>query len=257
MYSKLDLINLYRDADFYDAEFMGRNIEFEFYKELCDGADNVLEVACGTGRITIPLAKSGIDIAGTDISEDMIVNARKNALAAGVDINLSVEDARFTSGRYDLIFIATNAFQHLLSFDDALKFLSACCHSLSPNGRIVIDLQVPNVEKLSRKYSEIRPYKTFTYLGNSVVAHLRGCYDNLTQLYRFDIEYSQNHEVIKKKKVAMRMYYPQELSLLFSTVGLSVIQEYGGYDKSKLTNSSSKQIYVLQKQRPLNQNNLT
>ncbi len=255
MYSKLDLLNLYNDADFYDAEFMDRNIEFEFYKDLCDGAENVLEVACGTGRITIPLAKSGIDIAGTDISEGMIVSARKNASAAGVDIKFSVEDALFTNGRFDLVFIATNAFQHLLSFEDALAFLYACRNSLSPNGRIVIDLQVPNVGKLSRKYSETRPYKTFNYLGNKVVANLRGNYENLTQLYMFDIEYTQGQEVIKKKKVAMRMYYPQELSLLFKAAGLSIIQEYGEYDKSKLTNYSYKQIYVLKIQEHIHQNN--
>lgn len=255
MYSKLDLLNLYNDADFYDAEFKDRSVEFNFYKELCGGVDNVLEVACGTGRITIPLAKSGIDITGTDISEDVIINARKNAVAAGVDMKFSVEDALFTKGSYDLIFIATNAFQHLLSFEDALTFLKACRHSLLPNGRVVIDLQVPNVEKLSRKYSEVRPYKTFTYLGNKVVANLRGCYDNLTQLYRFDIEYNQSQEVIKKKKVAMRMYYPQELRLLFNTAGLSIIQEYGDYNKSKLMSSSNKQIYVLEKLWHINQNN--
>jgi len=248
MYSKQDLLNLYYDADFYDAEFMDRNIEEEFYKNLCSGRGNVLEVACGTGRITIALAKSGIKIAGTDISENMIINAKKNASASGVDISFLVEDARLTKGHYDLIFIATNAFQHLLSYEDALTFLKACQCSLSPKGILIIDTQVPNVEKLSRKYSEVRPYKKFTYLGDEIVANLRGYYDNLTQLYHFDIEYTHNQEVVKEKRVAMRMYYPQELKLLFSVTDFSILQEYGSYDRSKLIESSNKQIYVLQKQ---------
>lgn len=248
MYSNQDLLNLYNDADFYDAEFKDRNFEVEFYKEQCCGCSSILEVACGTGRITIPLARSGANIAGTDISKDMIMKAKKNAMEEVVDISFHVQDARFTDGDFDLIFIATNAFQHLLSYQHALEFLNACRSALSPGGKIIIDVQVPNIKKLSRKYSEVRPYKIFSYLGSEIVASLQGSYDNVTQLYQFDIEYTQNQKVVKKKQVAMRMYYPQEFSLLFDIAKLSVLQSYGCYDKSKLKDSSSKQIYVLEQQ---------
>ncbi|MCW8877002.1 MAG: class I SAM-dependent methyltransferase [Kangiellaceae bacterium] len=246
-YSKHELLNLYSDADFYDAEFKDRRIEIEFYKKLCSGKEKVLEVACGTGRITIPLAKSGINISGTDISKEMIANANKNARKANAFIDFSTEDARFTNGKFDLIFIATNAFQHFLSYDDALEFLNACYSSLNLGGSLVIDLQIPNVEKLARNQDEIRAYKKFTYQKELVEARLRSCYYNLSQIYHFEIEYLQGDRLIKRKDVAMRMYFPQELRLLFETTGFTIAKEYGSYGFSSLNESSDKQIYVLER----------
>lgn len=247
IYSKQDLLNLYDDADFYDAEFGDRDFEINFYKAICKQQNRILEVACGTGRITIPLAKAGFSVTGTDISESMIAKAKKNAKEANASVEFSTVDARNTSGSFDLIFIATNAFQHFLSYKDALDFLIACRRSLSVNGSLVVDLQIPNVEKLSRKEEEVRHYKAFTYHDNEIAAHLCGSYHKLSQIYQFSIKYFDDDKLIKRKDVAMRMYFPQELNLLFEVAGFDISKEYGNYDFATLDPTSDKQIYLLTK----------
>ncbi len=62
-----DCLALYEDAGFSGREFGGRDHDIEFWRRraiLSDGP--VLEAACGTGRITLPIARAGVAITGLD-----------------------------------------------------------------------------------------------------------------------------------------------------------------------------------------------
>ncbi|MCO7223406.1 bifunctional 2-polyprenyl-6-hydroxyphenol methylase/3-demethylubiquinol 3-O-methyltransferase UbiG [Pleionea sp. CnH1-48] len=245
MYSDEDLLTLYSDAEFYDAEFANRNFELDFYHSKCKDYHRILEVACGTGRLTIPLAKQGHVIEGKDVSPAMIAKAQSNAVAQNVNVSFSVEDARHTQGHYDLIFMATNAFQHLIDYRDALQALRSLRASLKNSGRLIIDVQIPDCKRLSRPANESRPYKTFQYQGLPVQAYLESYYEPWTQLYCFSIRYFRDGSLYKQKEVAMRMYFPQEIQALFYAAGLSVDSVWGDYHENELSSSSDKQIYVL------------
>ena len=84
-YSNKDLLQLYADAAFYDLEFSQREDEFDFFTRRCqEEGGKILEVTCGTGRILITLAKRGIqNLSGSDISPEMIAQARQKAAAPG------------------------------------------------------------------------------------------------------------------------------------------------------------------------------
>ena len=69
----LDCFDIYEDAEFYDQEFGTRSTETPFLlKQAKLAGGPVLEVACGTGRLTLPLARAGIEITGLDISQPML-----------------------------------------------------------------------------------------------------------------------------------------------------------------------------------------
>ncbi|MFX5761047.1 class I SAM-dependent methyltransferase, partial [Acinetobacter baumannii] len=69
---------VYEDADFYDQEFTNRAHDASFFIEQAKQADGpVLEVACGTGRITLPIARAGVDITGLDVMRSMLDRARQ------------------------------------------------------------------------------------------------------------------------------------------------------------------------------------
>ena len=89
----------------------------EFYLSLARkyGSGGVVDVACGTGAVLLYLAERGIDIDGTDLSEEMCKVAAAKADAMGLRLNIIPADMTiFSSGRkYSLAIIARSGFMHL------------------------------------------------------------------------------------------------------------------------------------------------
>ena len=79
---------LYEDGRHFDCMFTteGEDPSPFWLEQAKESGGSVLELACGTGAIAIPLARAGCDITGLDLSEPMLTEARRKALAAGVQI---------------------------------------------------------------------------------------------------------------------------------------------------------------------------
>src|SRR6187549_2646371 len=91
----LDSLELYEDAAFYDEEFATRDREVPFFRKWAMRAGGpVLEVACGTGRLSLPLARDGLDIVGLDVSRQMIERARMKSVAEGLHVEWLEQDCR-------------------------------------------------------------------------------------------------------------------------------------------------------------------
>src|ERR1043165_9575832 len=90
------------DGALYDL-FLGDGFDYgtDFYSGLAKAAGGpVLDVACGTGRILLPLLKAGVDIEGLDLFEGMLKRLREKASARGLTPKLHRSDmARFPLGR--------------------------------------------------------------------------------------------------------------------------------------------------------------
>ena len=108
--------DLIYDANIYDA--MNTNLDdLHFYKRwLPENRDTrILELCCGTGRLTLPIAKEGYDITGVDYTPSMLAQAKNKAAEAGLEISFIEADIRTLDLRekYDLIFIPFNSIHHL------------------------------------------------------------------------------------------------------------------------------------------------
>ena len=84
-------------------------------KENSDGEGGVVDIACGTGAVLLYLAERGIDINGTDLSEEMCKVAASKAEKMNLNLNIYPADmTKFNSGRkYSLAIIARSGFMHL------------------------------------------------------------------------------------------------------------------------------------------------
>jgi SAM-dependent methyltransferase len=99
-----------------------------FYVEAAREAQGrVLELGCGSGRLTIPIALQGSEIVGVDLSRAMLDAARAKASAAGVEVQWLVGDMRRLDlpGQFSAIFIPGNSLLHLLTGED-LERCFAC-----------------------------------------------------------------------------------------------------------------------------------
>jgi SAM-dependent methyltransferase len=143
-----------RNAEAYDGD-MGRSADamqdVPFYLELARKAaeqgEPVLELGCGTGRVTVPIAQAGVEIVGLDNAPAMLDVARRKAEAAGIDIRWITDDmANFRlEQRFGLVIIPYRSFLHLLTEADQLACLSRVYEHLRPGGRFALNFFVPPI----------------------------------------------------------------------------------------------------------------
>lgn len=245
---ELDCLDLYFDAAFYDEEFAERKFEIPFYQRLAERCKGpILEVACGTGRLTIPLAVAGHQIKGLDVSEQMLQMARQKAQREGVDIEWFRQDCRAMElGRqFHLIFSATNSMQHLLDTASVEAFLRSAADHIQPGGLLLIDVMNPDVRRLARGPEDRYLQKTFKdTAGDHIEVEAASRYKADDQILHFDLTYRRGHEVIKEKSVNMRCFFPQELMSLCNHNGWHVSKRCGDYDDSPFTAASPKQLLL-------------
>lgn len=105
---------------------------------------DVLEFACGTGRLLLPLARRGYRLTGTDASQPMLDICREQAGKAGVQVELRRELMQDFAEveRYDVLVAIFGAIAFLVDDQAIRRFLSACHAGLRPGGFLLLD--VPN-----------------------------------------------------------------------------------------------------------------
>jgi 2-polyprenyl-3-methyl-5-hydroxy-6-metoxy-1,4-benzoquinol methylase len=136
----------------YDLSEQGsNNNDIEFYSKLLMNCHRGLELGCGTGRITIPLKKAGINIEGIDFASEMIKLAKKKSKKEGLNINFKVANVTDfkTKEKYDSIIFTYNSLV-MLSQKDLLTFIKNLKKNLTNGGIFAFDISVPN-----KKYNTI------------------------------------------------------------------------------------------------------
>jgi SAM-dependent methyltransferase len=116
----------------------------------------VLELGCGTGRILIPTARAGIEIAGIDLSEPMLAACRQKLALELEEIQaratVHLADMRdFDLGvEYALVTTPFRSFQHLLTVDEQLASLACIHRHLRPGGKFILDVFNPSIRAFSQ-----------------------------------------------------------------------------------------------------------
>ena len=137
MNSNYKVGDLIYDANIYDG--MNTHInDLLFYKRwLPKNKDAcILELCCGTGRLTIPIAQEGYDISGVDYTVSMLEQAKIKAAGAGLEIEFIEADIRTLDlkKKYDLVFIPFNSIHHLYQNEDLFKALRVVKNHLKAGG---------------------------------------------------------------------------------------------------------------------------
>jgi SAM-dependent methyltransferase len=136
-------------ARLYDAWSASVTEDVEFYvKEARASGGPVVELACGTGRISVPIAKAGISVIGVDASAGMLEVAREYAATEGVVLDLRLGDLREppVPERVPLVLIPFRSLLHMTTEHERLRALRAARELLLPGGRLVFDVFAPSAE---------------------------------------------------------------------------------------------------------------
>lgn len=244
----------YADPEIYDLENRTFEPDGPFFLDLAKRlAGPVLELGCGTGRVTIPLAQNGVDITGLDVVPRMIERARQKA--GELPIRWITSDARSfrTKRRFRLVFETGSVFQHVLTRTDQEKFMARARAHLEDGGRFVVTLMFPRPDMLTSEEAE---KEWFTYedrAGRQVRVSGTELYDPVRQVKletayrRWEVEPGQ--EVLRVAPLSLRYVFPQEMEALLHYNGFQVTEELGDWDSSPLTDQSQRMIFICKKRR--------
>lgn len=250
MNSKYKVGDLVYDAVIYDG--MNTNLaDLEFYKRWMPQNKNarVLELCCGTGRLTIPISKDGYDISGVDITSSMLEQAKIKASEANLKIEFIEADIRALDlpEKYDLIFIPFNSIQHLYQNEDLFKAFRSVKNHLKEGGLFLLDCFNPNLDLIvegGRKQKEVAAYTTED--GREILINEIMRYESKNQVNRIEWHFFINGEFDSIQNLDMRLFFPQELDSYLEQNGFKIIHKFGSFKAEEFVDSSDKQIFVCQ-----------
>ena len=241
---------VYWDALQYDAFNTPYLPDLAFYRaEARKARGPVLELACGTGRLTLPIRKAGADITGLDVAAPMVALARRKAAAAGLDVKFVRGDARkFRLGRrFKLVFMAFNSLQHLGRREDLEGLFSSVRRHLAPGGRFIFDVFNPDPRYLTRDPEELLPVAYYDDPAGSgkILVNERYRYDKAAQTSRIDWYYRREKDGrTVKKRLNLRCFFPEELLALLHYNGFRVVKRCGDFRGRPFGPASKVQLLV-------------
>jgi SAM-dependent methyltransferase len=125
----------------HDAENGAYDADLELWRELALGAGGpVLEIGCGTGRVTLDLGRHGHHALGVDIEPAFVAVLRERAAERRVEVSAEVGDVRTldVTGEFALIIVPMQTIQLLASADERRAALAAMRSHLAPRGLIAL-----------------------------------------------------------------------------------------------------------------------
>jgi SAM-dependent methyltransferase len=225
------LSDFYDHPDLYDA-LLPVGAHLPFYVDLArQQAGAVLELACGTGQLTIPIASLGFPTVGLDQSSAMLHVATTRAAAAGASVEFVRGDMReFALDRdFNLIFVARNSLLHLLSTADVVAAFTAVRRHLAPEGVFAFDIFNPAVSMLARPPGQRFPVmEVSTARFGPLSVEATNDYDSAAQVNRGTWYISTpDRPDAWVVPLVLRSIFPQELPLLLSAAGFELVSRFG------------------------------
>jgi len=243
-----DVKHLYFDGRHYDERYRDFTQDLPFWiAQARRYGDPILELACGTGRVAIPLAKEGFRVTGIDISDSMLAQAKRKSSREGLSIEWVKADIRdFELGkRFPLIIFPANTICHLLGLEDLEACLASVRRHLSAGGRFIIDVFNPRLDILLRDPEKRCPHSEYPDPDGkgTVVVTESNLYDRASQINHIKLFYKlpgRDEELVED--LLMRIYFPQELDALLKYNGLAIEAKLGDYDGRPFDSEAPKQL---------------
>jgi SAM-dependent methyltransferase len=243
---------IYRDGLHYDAQELNNMADIPFYfKQIKKYGDPVLELACGTGRITFPVAEKGLKITGIDISAGMLARAWQKEAERKTGAKFIRADCRDFNlhQKFNLIFFPFNSIAHLHDFKSIRDCFTSVRKHLKKNGRFIIAMFNPRLATLirdSKKRHPVTKYPNPYGKGNVVIAE-NNIYDKATQVSHIKWHYKIGNQREKTLPLDMRIFFPQELDALLRYNGFQIEHKYGNYDETSFNSTSPQQLIICRK----------
>ena len=207
------------------------------------GAGRALEFAIGTGRVAIPLAERGVPVAGIELSAPMIARLRTKVDEATIPVVAGDMAAALAPGEYTLVYLVYNTIANLLTQAEQVACFRNAARHLTPGGRFVIELWVPQLRALPPGQRAMVFHAESGYLGldtydivhQQVVSHhFRFGDGKQAQLFRMPARY----------------IWPAELDLMAQLAGFELESRHEDWTGTAFTAESGSHVSVYRRHPP-------
>ncbi len=243
---------------YYDLVYGSNQEDVPFYLDVAKATGGpVCELACGTGRVLLPLARAGYQVTGIDLSQAMLdkfqtkLDREPREIQARVALKCTdMRDYRF-SQKFQLVLCAFNSFLHLLTTEDQLTCLRSVREYLADDGRVVLNVFAPFHDRLAKTSETFVDTDQDPETGRAMtVTNITS--RNLAAQSMSVWEYVDRID----SDGAVRRYpatytltwiHHREMHLLLRIAGYEVVAVYGSYDKRPYDYVSGRQIFLAKK----------
>lgn len=247
-------------ADYYDESpiVRSRTQDVAFYRNAVrEFGDPVLELGCGTGRITMALAQMGLRVTGLDLSERMLERAVQKRAALHKEERERVHLVQGDMTKFDLgekfrmIIIPFRPFQHLLEVREQMDCLECARKHLRPKGRLILDVFQTDAERMHDpvhlRESLLTEYKTTD--GRRVrISERLAAFHRAEQRNDVEMIFSVEHPAGRKERLVfawpLRYFFRYEVEHLLGRSGFRVAAEFGNFDRTAISDDSPEMIFV-------------
>jgi SAM-dependent methyltransferase len=245
-----------RLAAYYDIENADLVDDLPAYAALADRFGGpVLDVGCGTGRVTFHLAGRGLRVVGVDFSPAMLDRARERAAHHDLDpARLAWVEADVTQlaleEDFGLAIFAYNGFMHLLRQADQIAALTRICAHLKPGGGLALDLPNPVEMFRADDVAGLVVERIFANpaTGATVIQQSLASLDRAAQVMDLTWVYDnvEPDGSLRRDMVPLRLRYTfaPEMRLLLDRAGFQVEGLYGDYDLNPYEEESPRLFVV-------------
>jgi SAM-dependent methyltransferase len=249
-------------ADRYDALCREQTYDVDFYVgEAVRSGGPVLEVGCGTARVSLAIARAGVSIVGLDRSPYMLAAAAAKRREADretrVRLALVRADMRaFAFQReFQSVLLPYRVLQSMTEVEDQLAALACCRAALVPEGRLVFNVFDPRYDLLAAGRTPIELVETGRAYANGegeIVEKWTGWYDPVRQVLHGTFVYERRDskgDVVERvfEPLLLRYFFRYEIEHLLARSGYEIEALYGGWDRNPYAEHGQEMIWIARK----------
>jgi SAM-dependent methyltransferase len=223
-------------AHMYVPEVLGPTVDFLAQRA---GRGPALEFAIGTGRVALSLRARGVPVAGIELSEPMVAVLRMKPGGDGIPVSIGDMANTRAPGEFSLVYLVYNAITCLLTQDQQVECFRNAARHLRPGGRFVIEVFVPDLQRLPPGETA-RPFHvgehhlgfdTFDLVNQRLISHHYWIKDGVARTFQ------SPH----------RFVWPSELDLMGWLAGLELRERWADWNQTPFSAASTSHVSVWQK----------